>query len=104
MDSAEKIVPTSLKLPASVKRSIDEAARAAGTSAHAYMIGVLQKDAERRRLREQFQQDALEALRDVQKTGMGHEWADVRAYFAQRADYRAGRAEAPAPLIPTKLR
>ena len=47
MQAAEKPVPTSLKLPAAVKRDIDEAARAAGTSSHAYMIDVLQKAVER---------------------------------------------------------
>ncbi len=103
MQATEKTVPTSLKLPADVKLQIDDAARADGLSPHAYMVRVLQKDAERRRLRAQFHQDALVALREVEETGLGHEWADVRAHFAQMAEHRAGRAEKPAPLVPKKL-
>ena len=103
MQAAEKPVPTSLKLPAAVKREIDEAARAAGTSSHAYMIDVLQKAVERQRLRDQFQRDAMEALREAEATGLGHDLADVEAYFAQMAEFRAGRASRPAPLEPQPL-
>jgi hypothetical protein len=85
MQATEKTVPTSLKLPASVKRGIDEAARAAGTSPHAYMVGVLQKEAERARLREQFHRDAREALDEMQATGLGYDWDEVKDYLRARA-------------------
>ena len=100
---AEKTVPTSLKLPASVKRETDEAARAAGTSPHAYMVGVLRKEAERARLREEFHRDAREALDEMEATGLGHDWDEVKTYFAQMAEYRAGRAPRPAALVPKKV-
>lgn len=103
MPAVEKAVPTSLKLPASVKHDIDEAARAAGVSTHAYMVDVLRKEAERARLREQFQRDALEALDEMQATGLGHDWEDVKAYFARMAEYRAGRAPRPEALVPKKV-
>ena len=103
MQAAEKPVPTSLKLPAAVKRDIDEAARAAGTSSHAYMIDVLQKAVERQKLRDQFLQDALDAEQEMLRTGLGHRWEDVRAYFAQMAEFRAGRAPRPAPLEPKPI-
>lgn len=96
MQATEKPVPTSLKLPAAVKREIDEAARAAGTSPHAYMIDVLQKAVERQRLRDQFQRDALEAEREMLEVG-GHDWEDVKAYFAAR---RRGENPPPPPLKP----
>ncbi|MFT3778774.1 MAG: hypothetical protein QM772_10970 [Ottowia sp.] len=97
MPAAEKAVPTSLKLPASVKHDIDEAARAAGVSPHAYMVDVLRKEAERARLREQFQRDALEALDEMQATGMGYDWDEVKDYLRARA--RDPQAPRP-PLRP----
>ena len=50
--------------------------------------------------RERFTQDALEAEREILATGLGHEWSDVRAYFARMAAFRSGHAERPAPLVP----
>lgn len=83
--SAEKTVPTSIKLPAALKAQIDETASKAGLSAHAYMVKTLGEATERARLREQFTQDSLEALREVQETGLAYEFDDVRDYFAARA-------------------
>ena len=96
MQTAEKPVPTSLKLPAAVKREIDEAARAAGQTPHAWMIGILQDATERRRLREQFQKDALDAEQEMLREG-GHDWEDVKAYFAAR---RRGENPPSPPLKP----
>lgn len=96
-------VATSLKLPAELKAAIDADARKQGLSSHAYMVKTLADAAERARLREQFTQDALAAERDMLATGLGHSLDDVRQYFAQMAEFRAGRAERPAPLVPQKL-
>ncbi|MBE0589253.1 hypothetical protein D9M69_577230 [compost metagenome] len=96
-------IATSLKLPAELKAAIDEDARKQGLSSHAYMVRTLADASERARLREQFTQDALAAEQDMLATGMGHTLEDVRAYFVQMAEFRAGRAERPAPLAPRKL-
>jgi predicted transcriptional regulator len=96
-------IATSLKLPAELKMAIDESARKKGVSSHAYMVQTLADAAERSRLREKFTQDALAAERDALATGLGHSLQDVRGYFAQMAEFRAGRAERPAPLVPQKL-
>jgi len=96
-------VATSLKLPVELKAAIDEDARRQGLSSHAYMVRTLADAAERARLREQFTQDALAAERAFLATGMGHTLDDVREHFAQMAQYRAGKAERPAPLKPKKL-
>ncbi|MFT4241849.1 MAG: ribbon-helix-helix protein, CopG family [Acidovorax sp.] len=96
-------VATSLKLPAELKAAIDEDARRQGMTSHAYMVRTLADAVERARLRERFTQDALEAEQEMRATGLGHEWGDVRAYFAQMAAFRAGQAERPAPLVPTKV-
>ena len=50
--------------------------------------------------RDRFTQDALEAEQEMLATGLGHEWSDVRAYFARMAAFRSGHAERPAPLVP----
>lgn len=96
-------VATSLKLPAELKAAIDENARKQGLTSHAYMVKTLADAAGRAQLRDEFTQDALAAERDMLATGLGHRLEDVRAYFAQMAQYRAGRAEQPAPLVPQKL-
>ena len=96
-------VATSLKLPAELKAAIDEDARRQGLSSHAYMVRTLADAAERSRLREQFTQDALAAEQDMLATGLGHSLDDVRGYFAQMAEFRAGRAARPAPLVPKKF-
>ena len=56
--------------------------------------------AERARLRAQFHRDAREALDEMQATGLGHDWDDVKAYFARIAEHRAGCAPRPAALVP----
>ena len=96
-------IATSLKLPAELKAAIDEDARKQGLSSHAYMVQTLADASERVRLREQFTQDALAAERQMLATGLGHRLEDVQAYFAQMAEFRAGRAERPARLVPKKL-
>ena len=50
----EKTVPTSIKLPASVKAQIDESARKAGISAHAFMVKTLADASERAHLQEKL--------------------------------------------------
>lgn len=96
---AEKTVATSLKLPASVKAQIDQAAVQAGLSAHAYMVRTLQRAAERARLRTQFQQDAQDAWDETERTGVAYHFEDVRAYFQAQAAWRGGVG--PEPTKPT---
>lgn len=96
-------VATSLKLPVELKAAIDEDARRQGMSSHAYMVKALGEAADRSRLRERFTEDALTAEREALVTGLGHSLDEVREYFARMAEFRAGRAERPAPLMPKKL-
>jgi predicted transcriptional regulator len=96
-------IATSLKLPAELKAAIDEDAKKLGMSSHAYMVKTLADTAERARLRERFHQDALDALREMNETGLGHDWDDVKVYFRELAAFRAGHGERPAPLVPKNL-
>jgi predicted transcriptional regulator len=96
---SDKPVATSIKLPATLKAQIDETAQKAGMSAHAFMVKTLADATERARLREQFHQDSLEALREMKETGMGYDFDDVRDYFERLAVYRKG--DGPKPAYPT---
>jgi len=96
-------IATSLKLPAELKAAIDADAHKQGLSSHAYMVRTLAEAAERSRLQEQFTQDALAAERDMLETGLGYTLEDVRSYFTQMAEFRAGRAERPVRPAPKKL-
>ncbi len=100
--SAAKSVPTSLKLPAELKAQIDETARKAGISAHAFMVKTLADATHRAQLREQFQQDSLDALKDVEDTGLVHGFDEVKDYLTKRAAWRKGTAPQPGhpPLQP----
>jgi len=95
-------IATSLKLPAELKAAIDEDAKKLGMSSHAYMVKTLADSAERSRLRERFHQESLDALNEMNETGLGHDWMDVKAYFYRLAEFRAGRGERPVPLVPKK--
>jgi predicted transcriptional regulator len=93
-----KSVPTSLKLPAELKAQIDETARKAGVSAHAFMVKTLADATARAQQREQFQQDSVDALREMKETGLGHSLEDMREYFALLGAYRKGQG--PKPIYP----
>jgi predicted transcriptional regulator len=96
-------IATSLKLPAELKTVIDEDAKKLGMSSHAYMVKTLAESAERSRLRERFHRDSLDALHEMDETGLRHSWDEVKAHFAQLAEFRAGRGERPVLLAPKKL-
>lgn len=95
--------PTSLKLPASLKAQLDDAAQKSGLSVHAYMVNALADTVRRAHLREAFSLDSMNALTEMKTTGLGHELGDVRAYFSQLAAHRKGRQGKPADLRPTPL-
>jgi predicted transcriptional regulator len=97
--TTDKIIPTSLKLPLALKAQIDESARKAGVSAHAFMLKTLGDATERARLREQFHQDALDALRGMEETGLAYDFEDVRAYFSAKATARKTGDTMPAQPV-----
>ena len=95
-------VATSLKLPAELKAQIDETACKSGTTPHAYMVKALTDTARRAQQRQQFQQDSLDVLAEVERTGLAHTLDDVEHYFEQQTLWRKGQAAEPAkpPLKP----
>ena len=103
MAAANTAKPTSLKLPAALKSQLENVAQKSGLSVHAYMVKALADTVRRANLREAFSLDSLDALTEMRTTGMGHELADVRAYFLQLEAHRKGRQTKPADLRPTPL-
>ena len=95
--------PTSLKLPAALKTQLDDDAKKAGISLHAYMVQTLADSARRTRLREAFTQDSLTALGDMKTSGSGYELGNVRAYFSDLASHRKGLQTKPRDLAPTQM-
>lgn len=95
--------PTSLKLPLALKAQIDETARKAGVSPHAFMLQTLATATEQASLREQFQRDAQAAQAEMKASGVGHELSAVQGYFARLADFRAGKGRKPRKPSPKTI-
>ena len=95
--------PTSLKLPAGLKSQLEDVAKKAGLSLHAYMIQTLADSVQRAHLREVFARDSMNALHDMKASGLGHELGDVSAYFSRLAGHRKGLHPKPPSLRPKRL-
>lgn len=95
--------PTSLKLPAVLKAQLEDVAKNAGLSLHAFMVQTLADSVRRTHQREAFARDSMTALRDIKASGSGYELGDVRAYFSELASHRKGRQAKPQDLAPTRL-
>jgi len=95
--------PTSLKLPAVLKTQLEDDARKAGLSLHAFMVQTLADSVRRTRLREAFARDSMAALSDMKTSGSGYELGHVRAYFSDLASHRKGLQAKPRDLEPTRM-
>jgi hypothetical protein len=95
--------PTSLKLPGALKNKLDEAAKKAGVSAHAYMIQALNESVRHADLRSAFEADCAQALDLMEVRGKGYELSDVRQHFSELAAFRAGQRARPLPLQASDL-
>ena len=93
--------PTSLKLPSTLKTQLEDDARRAGVSLHAFMLQTLTDSVRRTRLSEAFAQDSITALNDMKSSGSGYELSTVRGYFSDLASHRKGLRAKPQDLEPT---
>lgn len=80
--------PTTLKLSPELKQRIAAAARAAGTSPHAFMLAAIEAETERAELRRSFVADALQARAELARTGSAYDAREVHAYLKARVDGR----------------
>ena len=95
--------PTSLKLPAALKAQLEDVAKDAGLSLHAFMVQTLADTVRLTRQREAFALDSAAALRDMKTNGAGYELGDVRAYFSELASHRKGLQAKPRDLAPKHM-
>ncbi len=87
--------PTTLKLSLELKQRIQAAAKSAGTSPHAFMLGALERETQRAEQRRGFIADALAARVEVARTSTGYDASEVHAYLkARAAAVRAARPKA----------
>jgi len=103
MPAVPASTPTSLKLPGALKLQLEEDAKQMGMSLHAFMVNTLAEAAQRKRMRQTFEQDSADALAVMKATGKGHALDDVRVYFSQLKEHRQGKSAPPAPLQPKKM-
>jgi predicted transcriptional regulator len=82
---------TSLKLARALKARVSVAAEAAGTTPHAFMVEAIERETTRAELYGVFVADALDAERDVQRTGTAYAGADVLKYMTARAQGKPAR-------------
>ena len=72
---------TSLKLPNELRARVAAGALRAGKSAHAFMVDAIERETSLMEKRLAFVEDALEAERDMERTGLAYDAHDVHAYW-----------------------
>lgn len=86
---------TSLKLPERLKSRVAKVARGAGQSAHAFMVGAIEKQTEQAEKQQAFIKSALAARADLDKTGVAYDWTELREYHRARLQGRQARRPKP---------
>lgn len=90
-------VATSLKLPDDLKARVDTAAEAAGKTSHAFMVEAIERETDRAERYQRFVQDALDAEREMDRSGVHYAAEDVFRYATARAQGKPARRPKPRP-------
>jgi len=88
-------IATSIKLPEELKARVEAAAEAAGKTSHAFMLEAIDRETARAERYEAFLDEALEAEREMEHTGLHYAAEDVFRYIAARAQGKAARRPKP---------
>jgi predicted transcriptional regulator len=88
---------TSIKLPDELKKRVSAAAKAAGQSPHAFMLAAIEQQTRLAEARRAFMQQALDARKSMEESGVGYEASEVHAYLARRAESKRVRRPKPKP-------
>lgn len=75
---------TSLKLPEDLRARVAAGAERAGKSAHAFMVDAIERETSLMEKRLAFVDGALEAEREMERTGLAYDAHDVHAYWRAR--------------------
>jgi predicted transcriptional regulator len=86
---------TTIELPSDLKRRIQTLVEGTGQSMHAFVLEAIRDKAELAERRRAFVQDALEAEREFEKTGLARNAEDVHRYLGARLEGK--RATRPRP-------
>jgi predicted transcriptional regulator len=86
---------TTIRLPVVLKRRIASAARRAGKSPHAFMLEAISAETRRAEMRRKFIDDALAADAEMERTGRGYAWEDVKAYLEAKVAGKPVRRPRP---------
>ncbi len=89
------IQATSLKVPAELKARVKAAAKAAGTSVHAFMMEAIERETARAEQYAKFLAEAKHADREFERNGAYFEAGDVFDYLTASTDGRVARRPRP---------
>jgi len=89
------VVATTLKLPETLKARIAPLAEATGKSPHAWMIEALEARVAQSEAYAAFVAEALEAEREMLKTGEAYDADDVFAYLRDKVAGRPAKRAKP---------
>lgn len=84
MQVSQAVYPSSIKLPAQLKKDIEALAQRDNITPHAFMLNALLEKTQHQRLRDQFSQDAQQTENDTLTAGSAYHFDDVRAYLLAR--------------------
>jgi predicted transcriptional regulator len=90
-------IATSLKLPDELKARVEAAAEAAGKTSHAFMIEAIEHETARAERYGAFIDEALDAEREMERTGLHYAAEDVFRYVTARAEGKPARRPKPKP-------
>lgn len=87
--------PTTIKLPSTLKKRIATLVKDTGQSVHAFMLEAIAEKAELAEKRRSFVEDALEAEREMEASGLAYDAADVHQYLRARAQGKQPKRPQP---------
>ena len=87
--------PTTIKLPATLKKRIASLVKRTGQSVHGFMLEAIAEKAEFAEKRRLFVDDALEAEREMEASGLAYDAEDVHHYLRERAQGKQPKRPQP---------
>jgi predicted transcriptional regulator len=76
---------TTVRFPDELKTRVAKLAKQAGISAHSYIVQAVERETQRNEARADFVRTARSRLDEMERSGAGVPWDDVRTYLVARA-------------------
>ena len=90
--------PTTIKLPPELKKRIASLVRKTGKSVHAFMLEAIAEKAGLAEKRREFVEDALDAERETEASGLAYDAKDVHQYLRDRVQGKQPKQPRPKRL------